>query len=84
MQKYPRFFRRNIFVGRKIFAKKNLVKKVFTKKKFVEKNFCKQNFSKKNSKKIFKIILEIFLYMKKNSVKVRLIFGKKFLWLFFF
>ena len=58
-------FRRNIFVQRKIFAKKNSIKKMFTRKRFVEKNYRKKNFSKKkNSKKI----LAIFLYLKKNSV----------------
>ena len=47
--------RRNIFVKRKIFAKKNSIKKIYTKKKFVEKNFRKKNFSKKNiQKKFFK------------------------------
>ena len=40
--------RRNIFVKRKIFAKKNSIKKMFTKKKFIEKSFRKKNFSKKN------------------------------------
>ena len=49
--------RRNIFVKRKIFDKKNSIIKIFIKKK--------------NSKKIFKIILAIFLYLKKNSVEIR-------------
>ena len=43
--------------------------KIRTKKKFVEINFRKENFSKK----IEKIILAIFLYLKKNSVEIRLI-----------
>ena len=43
--------RRNIFVRRKIFAKKNSIKKMFTKKKFVGKIFVKKIFRKKNSKK---------------------------------
>ena len=34
-------------------------------------------FQKKNSKKIFKLILAIFLYLKQNSVEIRLIFEKK-------
>ena len=34
---------RNIFVKRKIFAKKNSLIKIFTKKKFVEKNIRKKN-----------------------------------------
>ena len=51
---------------------------MITKKKFVEKNLRQKNFSKKkNSKKFFKIILAIFLYLKKNSVEIRLIFEKK-------
>ena len=51
---------------------------MFTKKKFVEKKFHKKNFSKKKySKKMFKIISAIFLYLKKNSVKIRLTFEKK-------
>ena len=32
---------------------------------------------KKNSTKNFKIILAIFLYLKKNSIEIRLIFEKK-------
>ena len=51
---------------------------MFTKKKFVEKNLRQKNFSKKkNLKKFFNIILAIFLYLKKNSVEIRLIFEKK-------
>ena len=46
---------------------KNLQKKVFTKKKFVEKSFSKKNFSKK----ILKIILAVFVHLK----KIRLKFG---------
>ena len=42
-----------IFVKRKIFAKKNSIKKIVTKNKFVEKNFRRKNFSKKkNAKRI--------------------------------
>ena len=52
----------------KIFAKKNTINEIFTKKKF---------FEKKNSKKILKRILPIFLYLKKNSVEIRLIIEKK-------
>ena len=51
-----------------MFAKKKICRKIFSYKKF---------FVKKNSNKIFKIILAIFLYFKKNSVKIRLIFEKK-------
>ena len=50
-------YKKNIFVKRKIFAKKNSIKNIFTKKKF--------------SKKILKVILAIFLYIK----KIRLKFG---------
>ena len=39
--------------------------------------FVKKIFQKKKSKKILKIILAIFLYLKKNSVEFRLIFEKK-------
>ena len=35
--------RRNIFVKRKIFAKKNWIKKIFTQKKLEEKDFRKKN-----------------------------------------
>ena len=68
---YEKNLRRNIFVKRKIFAKKNSIKKIFTKKKFVGKNFRKKNFSKNKFEKNFIIILAIFLYLKKNSVKFR-------------
>ena len=79
--------RRNIFVKRKIFTKKNSIIKIFNKKKnlyqkiFVKKifrtkkfetNFRKKNFSRKKiSKKSLKIILAIFLYLKKISVEIR-------------
>ena len=63
---------------RKIVAKKNSIINFFTKKKFVEKNFRKKNFSKKkNSKKILKTIFAIFLFLKKKSVKSRLIHQSK-------
>ena len=39
--------RRNIFVNRKIFGKKNSIIKTFTKKNFVEKNFGKKKLEKK-------------------------------------
>ena len=44
---------RNIFVKRKIFAKRNTIKKIFSKKKIVEKNFRKKMFEKTNSNKNF-------------------------------
>ena len=47
--------RRNIFMKRKIFAKKNSIKKIVTKKKFVEKNVRKKNCSKKKFEKNLKI-----------------------------
>ena len=50
---------------------------MFTKKKFVEYNFQKKNLSEKNSKNILKKNFEIFLYLKKNSVEIRLIFEKQ-------
>ena len=56
---------------RKIFAKENSIIKIFTKKKFVEKNFRKKKFAEKKIRKKF------FLYLKKNSVKFRLILEKK-------
>ena len=37
----------NIFVKRKIFAKKNLINKIFTKKNFRKKNFSKKEIRKK-------------------------------------
>ena len=62
---------RNIFVKREIFAKKNSMK-IFAEKKIGRKIFSyKKFFEKKNSKKILEIILAIFLYLKKNSVKLR-------------
>ena len=64
-------YRRNILVKGKIFAKKNSIKKICKKK------FSYKNFTKKKSKKILKIMLAIFLYLKKNSVEIRLIFEKK-------
>ena len=112
--------RRNIFVKRKIFAKKNSIIKIFTKKEFVEKNFRKQicrkkieknvgkkevsekkirnnfkndfgnffifekkfgwnsvNLRKKQIEKILKLIFAIFLFLKKNPVKSRLIHQSK-------
>ena len=54
-QKYcEKNLRRNIFVKRKIFAKKNSIIKILTKKKFVEKNFRKKHFSKKKFEKSFR------------------------------
>ena len=55
--------RRNIFVKRKILAKRNSIKKLSPKK------ICRKNVSKE----ILKIILAMFLYLKKKSVN----FGKK-------
>ena len=43
--------RRNIFVKRKIFTKKNSIKKIFTKKKICRKKLVKKNLLKKKSKK---------------------------------
>ena len=44
---------KNIFVKKKIFAKKNSIKKIFTKKKFVEKKFRKKIVRKKKIRKKF-------------------------------
>ena len=65
---------------RKIFAKKKFEKKIFNKKKFEKKIFNKKKFVDKNFDKKYvsrKKILEIFLFLKKNSVKIRLIFETK-------
>ena len=64
---------RNIFVKRKIFAKKNSIIKIFTKRKIVEKTFRKKVFRKKK----FKTNFGIFFIFDKNSVENRLIFDKK-------
>ena len=62
--------RRNIFVISQLSPKKIRKKKFSPNKKLIEKNFRKSNFSKKkNSKKILKIILAIFLYLKKKFEK---------------
>ena len=60
-------YRRNIFVERKIFAKKNSIEKIFTKKKLSKKKFHKKNFSEKN--------IRINL---KNNFSNLFIFEKKF------
>ena len=60
--------RRNSFMKRQIFAKKNSIKKFSPKKKIVEKNCFEQNFNN----------FDNFFIFEKNSVEIWLIFEKKF------
>ena len=63
---------------KKIFAEIFLWKDKFSPNKFDNKNFHQKKIvRKKNSKKNLKIILAIFLSLKKNTVEIRLIFEKK-------
>ena len=64
--------------------KKNFRQKKFDKKNFHQKKKCiEKNYRKKNSKKILKIILAIFLYLKKSSVNFRKKKSKKILKIIF-